>query len=190
MFSNRKAAYGLTRAAEAHPPIPTAYLALQPFLKAHPGKSRDDYDAEVARTVLRAQPDLIVLAGWMHILGDGFLDLVGGKPAGENGVERVVPVINLHPALPGAFDGADAIERAYAAFQRGEITHSGAMVHRVVKEVDRGEPVVVREVEMKKGEPIEAFAERLHKVEWEIIVQAAAKVLEEVAPVQVGGLLV
>ena len=47
----------------------------------------------------------------MHILSEAFLDLMGP-----------VPVINLHPALPGAFDGANAIERAYEAWKRGEIT--------------------------------------------------------------------
>lgn len=187
VFSNRKAAYGLTRAAQANPPIPTSYLALQPFLKANPEKTRHDYDAAVARITLKDKPDLIILAGWMHILGDRFLELVDGRKPLESAEElgRSIPVINLHPALPGAFDGANAIERAYEAFQRGEITHSGAMVHRVVKDVDRGEPLIVKEVEMIKGEPIEAFAERLHKVEHEIIVQGAAKALNEVKPVEV-----
>ncbi len=123
----------------------------------------------------------------MHIMSEGFLDVVcGEKPFdGEEKVQKSIPVINLHPALPGAFDGAHAIERAYEAFQKGEIAHTGAMVHRVVKEVDRGEPVVVQQVEIKEGEPIEAFEERLHKTEWEIIVKGAAKVLDEVAPIQV-----
>ena len=71
------------------------------------------------------------------------------------------------------------------AFQRGEITHFGAVVHQVVKDVDRGEPLIVREVEMVEGEPIEEFEERLHGVEHEIIVQAAKKVLEEANLVQV-----
>lgn len=179
VFSNRKAAYGLIRASQASPPIRTAYIALQPYLKANPGKTRDDYDAEVARIILPENPDLIVLAGWMHIFGDGFLDLVSGE--GPDKGRKSIPVINLHPALPGAFDGANAIERAYAAFQAGEITHSGVMIHRVVKEVDRGEPLIVREVEMHQGESMEAFAERLHMIEWEIIVQAARKVLDETA---------
>ena len=186
VMSNRKAAYGLTRASQAIPAIPTAYLALQPFLKAHPEKARDDYDAEVAKIIIKAKPDLVILAGWMHVLGDGFLDLISGAKSLEDldilTPRKSIPVINLHPALPGAFDGANAIERAYDAFQRGEITHSGLMVHRVIKEVDRGEPVIVREVEMKKGENIEAFEERLHKVEWEVIVQAAKKVLDEIVP--------
>ncbi|KAH9898522.1 phosphoribosylglycinamide formyltransferase [Cubamyces lactineus] len=184
VLSNRKAAYGLTRAAQANPPIPTAYLGLQPYLKANPGKTRDDYDVEVARIVAQENPDLVVLAGWMHIMGDGFLDVVNGdRPYdGDQRVKKPIPVINLHPALPGAFDGAHAIERAYEAFQKGEIKHSGVMVHRVVKEVDRGEPVLVREVEILPGEPLEAFEERLHQVEWKLIVEGTKKVLDEVAP--------
>ncbi|KAJ8482765.1 hypothetical protein ONZ51_g5160 [Trametes cubensis] len=184
VLSNRKAAYGLTRAAQANPPIPTAYLGLQPYLKANPGKTRDDYDVEVARIVARENPDLVVLAGWMHIMGDGFLDVVNGdRPYdGEQRVQKPIPVINLHPALPGAFDGAHAIERAYEAFQKGEIKHSGVMVHRVVKEVDRGQPVLVREVEILPGEPLEAFEERLHQVEWKLIVEGTRKVLDEAAP--------
>jgi phosphoribosylglycinamide formyltransferase len=182
VFSNRKAAFGLTRAAQAQPPIPTNYLALQPYLKAHPGKTRDDYDAEVARLLLAddVRPDLIVLAGWMHVFGDAFLERATQAKGGKG-----VPVINLHPALPGAFDGTNSIERAYEAFQKGEIAHSGVMVHRVVRDVDRGEPLVVREVPLTKGEALEVFAERLHKVEWEIIVQAAKQVLDEVVPISV-----
>jgi len=96
----------------------------------------------------------------MHVFSDGFLDLISGGTSIE-GVDarKSVPVINIHPAL-----------------------HSGVMVHRVVKEVDRGEPVIVREIEMKKEESMEAFEERLHKVEWEIIVQATRRVLDEVEP--------
>ncbi|KAI9057112.1 phosphoribosylglycinamide formyltransferase [Trametes sanguinea] len=186
VLSNRKAAYGLTRAAQANPSIPTAYLGLQPYLKANPGKTRDDYDLEVGRIVAKENPDLVVLAGWMHIMGDGFLEVVNGDRPYEDDkrVEKPIPVINLHPALPGAFDGAHAIERAYEAFQKGEIKHSGAMVHRVVKEVDRGEPVLVREVEILPGEPLEAFEKRLHQVEWKLIVEGTAKVLNEVAPVK------
>ncbi|OCB88794.1 tryptophan synthase beta subunit-like PLP-dependent enzyme [Sanghuangporus baumii] len=177
VVSNRKAAYGLTRAANASPPIATAYLALQPYLKSNPGKTRADYDAEIAKIVLDARPDLVVLAGWMHVLSEAFLDpveeaaRVRGKP---------IPVINLHPALPGAFEGANAIKREYDAFQKGEVDKVGVMVHRVIKEVDRGEPVIVKEVPLEKGETLEVFGERLHKTEWEVLVQGASKVLEEV----------
>lgn len=97
-----------------------------------------------------SKPDLVVLAGWMHILSPTFLDLVHA------------PIINLHPALPGAFDGANAIGRAHEAYQKGEIQKTGAMVHRVVAEVDRGEPLVVREIAMK-DETLEQLENRIHE---------------------------
>ncbi|KAJ7596480.1 formyl transferase [Mycena floridula] len=176
VISNRKAAYGLVRAAQATPPIKTGYLALQPYLKANPGKTREDYDLEIAKMILVEQPDLVVLAGWMHVLGQGFLDSLNNA--------RPIPVINLHPALPGTFDGANAIERAFEAFQKGEISHSGVMMHRVIKDVDRGEPLIIREVKFEQGDSLDLFAERLHKEEWQIIVQATNMVLDEVKPLK------
>jgi phosphoribosylglycinamide formyltransferase len=189
VLANRKAAYGLTRAAEANPQIPTSYIALKTYLTANPGQTREDYDEAIAARVAELEPDLVVLAGWMHVLSPRYLDILAGKAAytsssGEQRtVVRPIETINLHPALPGAFDGAHAIERAYEAFQKGEVQGSGVMVHRVVKEVDAGAPVLVREVEIKKGESIEEFEKRLHEVEWRTIVAATAKVLDEVKPV-------
>ena len=189
VLSNRKAAYGLKRAAQSDPPIPTAYLALKPYLKQNTGATRKDYDAEIAKIVLREQPDIVVLAGWMHILDEGFLELLDGRKQVEGNdelsVTKPIAVINLHPALPDQFDGAGAIERAYEAFQKGEITCSGAMVHRVIKDVDKGEPVVIRQVDFVKGESIEEYETRLHRVEHEIIVEATSKVLDEVKPITV-----
>ena len=169
VFSNRKAAYGLTRAQKADPQIPTQVLALQPYLKANPGKTRDDYDYEVSKVVLAASPDLIVLAGWMHVFGDSFLKEVERED---------VPVINVHPALPGAFDGVNSIQRAFDAFGQGEIEHSGVMIHKVIREVDRGEPVLVRVVKIKKEDTLEDFEQRIHQTEWGVIVEATKIVLE------------
>ncbi|KAF8840925.1 phosphoribosylglycinamide formyltransferase [Paxillus ammoniavirescens] len=180
VLSNRKAAKGLARAAAATPPIPTAYLALQPYLRTHPGATREEYDVAVARAVLDVSPDVVVLAGWMHIVSQGFLDVLRGAGAGGGGDVREIPVINLHPALPGQFDGANAMERGFKAFQSGEVDRLGVMVHRVIAEVDRGAPVVVREVEVMNGEALEVYEQRMHRVEWEIIVEGTKMVLDEV----------
>ena len=220
VLSSRSAAYGLTRASNRD--IPTSVCALKTFLNRNPGSTRKDYDAEVARRVVESRPDLVVLAGWMHILSETFLEITNGEratpgapalgPPGPSSlpsstepipsssstsdssstsaptsvvsdtpgtVRFPIPIINLHPALPGAFDGANAIGRAYEAFQAGEIDKTGAMVHRVVAEVDRGEPLIVREVEMRKGETLEQLEARIHEVEHEIIVEGAKKVLDE-----------
>lgn len=131
VLSNRKAAYGLVRAASATPPIPTTVFSLAAYNKSHPGASREDYDLALAEEVLKGRPDLVVLAGFMHILSSGFLErltrdwLEGPARSGR------VPIINLHPALPGQFDGANAIRRAWEAGPAGikEITQTGIMVH-------------------------------------------------------------
>jgi phosphoribosylglycinamide formyltransferase len=171
VISNKKSAFGLTRAANAG--IPTSYHNLVPYKKAHPdvAEARSVYDADLAKLVLEQKPDMVVCAGWMHILSLSFLEPL----AAAN-----VPIINLHPALPGMFDGARAIERAKEAFERGEISGTGVMVHYVIGEVDRGEPIVVRDVDMIQGEGLEALEERIHKVEHEAIVEGARIVLEKV----------
>lgn len=99
--------FGLQRARDAD--VPTAYHNLKKFGEQHPAaggntKLREAYDAALADLVLHDQPNLIVCAGWMHVLSLNFLD-----PLAKAGV----PAINLHPALPGVFSGAKAIERAF-----------------------------------------------------------------------------
>lgn len=187
VLSNRKAAYGLTRASTSNPPIPTEILALKTWQNRNPGGTREQYDEVLARAVLEGgKPDLIVLAGFMHIVSPVFLRALGhdtelpnsGAPAWRP--SRPVPIINLHPALPHAFDGANAIPRAYEAFQRGEVDKTGIMVHEVVAEVDRGAPVLVREVPIRKGETLEGLEERMHSVEHELIVEATRVVLKRI----------
>jgi phosphoribosylglycinamide formyltransferase len=135
--------------------------ALKPYKDQ--GKLRLDYDLDLADIIMReAQPDIIVLAGFMHILSKEFLDRIPPQ----------IPIINLHPALPGAFDGAGAIERAYTAWQMGEISETGVMVHKVIPEVDRGEVVVYQPVPLKEGDSLADLEQRIHAVEHELIVKA------------------
>jgi len=161
VVSNRKDAYGLVRAEKAN--IPTQYFPLKPFTQR--GETREQYDAALADSIAELEPDLIVLAGWMHILSLVFLDRYANK------------VINLHPALPGQFDGAHAIERAFQAAQEGAINHSGVMVHHVIPEVDRGSVILQQEVPILKEDTLEAFETRVHATEHKILVQAISKVL-------------
>ena len=163
VVSNRRAAFGLQRAAQAG--IETLYFPRKPYNDT--GRSREDYDADLAAAIRPHQPDLIVLAGWMHILSRAFLDLFRNQ------------VINLHPALPGTFPGKDGIGRAYEAFQRGEITHSGCMIHYAIPELDAG-PVIVQEVvPLEDTDSLADFEERMHVAEHRIIVEAICRWAEE-----------
>jgi phosphoribosylglycinamide formyltransferase len=105
----------------------------------------------------------------MHILAPAFLAPI--KAAG-------IPIINLHPALPGAFNGAHAIQRAWEAFQEGKITTTGVMIHYVIEEVDQGEPIVVKDIPIQQGESLEDLEVRIHKFEHQAIVEGTNIALE------------
>ena len=156
VVSNRREAYGLQRAA--HAGIPTLYFPLRPYRDGQ--RTRQDYDADLAARLLPYQADLIVMAGWMHIFSNHFLQYFPRR------------VINLHPALPSVFNGTHAIERAFEAFQNGEINHSGCIVHYAVPEVDEGEVIVQARVPFLPNDTLEAFAARMHEAEHQILVQA------------------
>ena len=70
-------------------------------------KAREVYDADLASTLLSLEPPahLVLLAGFMHILTPCFLNPLS---------QQNIPVINLHPALPGTYIGSNAIDRAWA----------------------------------------------------------------------------
>jgi formyltetrahydrofolate-dependent phosphoribosylglycinamide formyltransferase len=163
VVSNRKEAYGL-QIAERNK-IPTLYFPLKPYTSE--GKTREQYDAELAENIRTHRPHLIVLAGWMHVFSPAFLERFPDK------------VINLHPALPGKFPGKDAIREAYDAFQRGEIRYSGCMVHHVVPEVDAGKVIRQLVVPIRINEPFEAFERRMHLNEHYLLPRAVSKVLAE-----------
>jgi phosphoribosylglycinamide formyltransferase 1 len=160
VISNKKEAYGLERARQAC--IPAVY---KPKYKE---QDRRDYDTELADLVALYQPDWIVLAGWMRVLSSEFLWRFPDR------------VVNLHPALPGTFPGTDAIERAFEAYQRGEIAHTGVMVHLVPDEgVDAG-PVLAQEVvSIEPGDTLEALEARVHAVEHKLLVAVLKRLTTE-----------
>ena len=88
-------------------------------------------------------------------------------------------VINLHPALPGKFPGAHAIEEAFAAFQRGEIKGTGVMVHLVPDEqVDRGPVLLTSEVPIYPTDTLETLENRVHQAEHRTLVQAIDRLIQ------------
>lgn len=62
------------------------------------------------------------------------------------------------------FNGINAIERAYEAFQQGKIQRTGIMIHYVIKEVDEGEPIVTKELAFKPGETLNEVEGRIHEL--------------------------
>ena len=164
---NRSGATARRRARRAG--IPEECRLLGPYLRNAPDRAaaRRRYDADLAGAVAAEQPDLVVLAGWMHLLSTAFLDRFPER------------VINLHPALPGAFPGAGAIEDTWTAYRAGEVASAGVMVHYVVDEgVDDGPVIASEEVPILHGDSIETLEERIHRVEHRVLVDAVATLLE------------
>ncbi len=161
VVSDHGDAFGLERARKAGIPA-----LCRPFAK-YRGKpdARRLYDADLADEVAAFAPDLIVLAGWMRLLGHEFLDRFPEK------------VINLHPALPGTFPGAHAIAEAFAAAQAGEIDHTGVMVHYVVPEMDAGPVIDTRRIAIEPVDTVQSLEERIHAAEHELLIQAIDTVL-------------
>jgi phosphoribosylglycinamide formyltransferase 1 len=160
VISNKPDAYGLTRARTVG--VNAVYF---PKLENEP---RCDYDTRLAAYVSTCLPDYVILAGWMRLLSSNFLSFFPNH------------VINLHPALPGTFPGTHAIERAYEAFQRGEIDRSGVMVHLVPDEgVDDGPVLATQEILFEPGEPLGQFETRVHAVEHQLLVETLKKITTE-----------
>ena len=158
VISNKADAHGLVRARNA------GVEAIH-FTKRE-NEARTEYDARLAEYVSTRLPDYVILAGWMRILSSSFLSSFPNR------------VINLHPALPGMFPGTHAIQRAYEAYQRGEIDHTGVMVHLVPDEgVDNGPVLATEIVPIGKGDTLESLEERVHHTEHELLVNTLKSII-------------
>jgi phosphoribosylglycinamide formyltransferase-1 len=152
VVSNKADAYGLVRAKDAG--VEAVYF---PKLG---NETRQEYDARLADYVTTKLPDYIVLAGWMRILTSSFLGHFPNR------------VINLHPALPDTFSGMHAIERAYEAYQRGGVDHTGVMVHLVPDEgVDNGPVLATEIVPINNDDTLETLETRVHRTEHKVLIE-------------------
>ena len=141
VLSNRADAYGLERAAKAG--IPTAVIDHKQF------DSREAFDQEMIKVIDPINPELIVLAGFMRILSEGFVEHYNGR------------MINIHPALLPAYKGLDTHKRALA----DGVSHHGASVHYVTPELDSGAVIVQGRVPVIAGDDEEVLQARVHKIE-------------------------
>lgn len=121
VISNRADAQGLAFARERG--IATAVIDHKAFV------SREAFDAELARTIDTFGPDLVVLAGFMRILTDGFVASYAGR------------MVNVHPSLLPAFTGLNTHRRAIEAGCK----LAGATVHFVTPTLDFG-PIIAQAV--------------------------------------------
>ena len=113
----------------------------------HPG--REAYDAALTATVDAHQPGLVVLAGFMRILGPGFVGHFAGR------------LLNIHPSLLPKYRGLHTHRRALEA---GDTRH-GCSVHFVTDELDAGAVIAQAEVPVQKDDDEAALRVRVQGVE-------------------------
>ena len=147
--SNDPAAPGLALAALEG--VPT-------FAHAHKGMTREAHDAVMEAAVQAAGAETIVLAGYMRILSDGFVERWAGR------------LLNIHPSLLPKYKGLDTFARAIAA---GD-SHAGASVHLVTPELDAGEVLAQARVAIAPGDTPATLAERVRLAEHQLFPRAVA----------------
>lgn len=141
------------RAAE----IPAAVVRRRDY------SSRAEFELALAGAVEKARPDLVVLAGFMMLLGPAFLDRFPGR------------VINIHPSLLPAFPGLEAQKQA---LEYG-VKFSGCTVHYVDYGMDSGAIIDQRVVEVMPGDDVDSLSARILKQEHELLVDVIGRMGEQ-----------
>ena len=122
---------------------------------------RTAFDKALDECLEKNRIDLVVLAGFMRILTEGFVKKYNGR------------LINIHPALLPAFPGGHAIQDAWDA----KVKETGVTVHFVDSGVDTGAVILQRKVPVLPGDTIETLEARIHTLEYEIYPKALSLVL-------------
>jgi phosphoribosylglycinamide formyltransferase-1 len=147
VISNIEGAGGLERAAAAG-------IATQ--IIPHKGKSREDFDGEIDAALRAANAEIVVLAGFMRILSDGFARAWEGS------------LVNIHPSLLPKYKGTKVHERVIEA---GDAL-SGASVHFVVPELDAGPVIAQATVPVHPADTPDVLAARVLEVEHHLYPEA------------------
>lgn len=141
VISNVAGAQGLERARRAG--IVTEVIAHTSY------DHRESFDAAMDASLVKAGAELICLAGFMRILGDGFVRKWQGR------------LINIHPSLLPSFKGVAVHEQAIAA----GVKISGCTVHYVISELDSGPAIAQAAVAVRDDDTPESLASRVLQAE-------------------------
>ena len=148
VVSNKADAYGLQRAVQAG--VDTHAIDHRDF------GSREQFDAALITLLDGYQPDLVVLAGFMRILTDGFVQHYHGR------------LLNIHPSLLPKYPGLHTHQRA---LESGD-AEAGATVHFVTEELDGGPLIIQARVPVQPGDTPATLATRVLAQEHRIYPQA------------------
>lgn len=154
VISDVKEAYALKRAKEAG----IKNIFIDP--KAFPSKQA--FEQEILKHLEAEKIDLIVLAGFMRIVGSTLLNRYPGK------------ILNIHPALLPSFKGTHGIREA---FEYG-VKVTGVTVHFVDDRMDHGPIVIQGTVKIAETDTAESLEKKIHRLEHRLYPQAIRSVVE------------
>lgn len=162
VIASRKKAYALERARMAG--VPALALPRRDY------ESPADYDAALLTALQEAGVELVVLAGFLCVLGEKMLKGYEGR------------IVNVHPSLIPAFcgDGFYGLHVHEAALERG-VKVTGATVH-LVNEVTDGGPILLQKaVEVLEGDTPESLQKRvMEQAEWVLLPKAVSMLCQKI----------
>lgn len=147
VVSNRPDAPGIERARE---------YGYATHVLDHRGLKRADHEREVLRVLEEAQPDTIVLAGYMRLLSPAFVERWRNR------------ILNIHPSLLPSFPGVDAQAQALAH----GVKITGCTVHLVDENLDAGPILVQKAVEVREDDTVDTLSARILEQEHVAYVEA------------------
>jgi phosphoribosylglycinamide formyltransferase-1 len=151
VISNRADAAGLERARDAG--VLTEVIPHTDYAE------RSVFDAALAATIDRHHPDIVVMAGFMRVVGDDFIRRFRGR------------MLNIHPSLLPKYPGLKTHQRVLEA---SDAEH-GATVHFVTEELDGGPSIIQGRLSVGAQDTAQTLNERvMHEVELKIFPQAVA----------------
>ncbi len=127
------------------------------------GRKSVEYEGQMLEVLLLHDIELILLAGYMRIIGPTLL----AKYEGD--------IINIHPSLLPAFKGAHAITDA---FEYG-VRVSGVTVHFIDSQMDEGTIIMQNPVLISDEDDIESFEAKIHQTEYDLYYKAVNKIIKE-----------
>ena len=154
LFSDHHDAYVLERGKKFG--VPCESFELKEF------SDKKNYEAALLELLKRYKAELVVLAGYMRIIGKELLEAFPNR------------IVNIHPALLPNFPGLHGIKDAYEA----GVKETGVTIHFVDSGVDTGPIIAQGKVQVAESDRLEDLEKKIHQVEHQLYPQVLAEIVK------------
>ncbi|MFA7278452.1 MAG: phosphoribosylglycinamide formyltransferase [Candidatus Gracilibacteria bacterium] len=168
VISNKKNCYALERAKTQG--FKTIYISSK-NPQTHTPRTREEFDAQLSKSITALKPNLICLVGYMRILTPEFV---------RHCTTQNIQIINVHPALIPKFSGPAFFGKAVheAVLAAGE-TETGMTIHRVDENVDSGEILIQKKVSIDPADTLESLKTKVVALEKQYYPEIIRQLAEE-----------